>query len=401
MPKVKLTKRAVESQVPGDHDIILWDTELKGFGCKITPKAKRVYFCYYRTRNGTQRRPTIGQHGKVTAEQARDTARRWLARVADGGDPSQERQAARGAPTMAEFCERFMAEHAELRNKPGTIYNYRWMIDRFITPALGSRKVPDITRADIDRLHRGLRHTPYQANRVRGLLSKIMNIAERWGIRPDGSNPTRHVDKYREDKRERFLSAEELSHLSHELTESERTGSEPSSVVAAIRLLLLTGCRMSEILTLEWDWVKFDRRCLELPDSKTGAKIVHLNAPALEILNSIVRADDNRHVIVGAKRGQHLVNLEKPWRRIRSRAGLVDLRIHDLRHTYASIAAGMGEGLHMIGKLLGHSQAATTHRYAHLAADPVKEATERVGAVIAGNMKGNSASIMAFRKRSR
>ena len=193
MPTVKLTKRVVEAQRPSDKDVILWDTELKGLGCKITPKGKRVYFCYYRTRNGTQRRPSIGEHRKVTAEQARATARQWLARVAEGGDPSQDRRDARSAPTMSELCERFMTEHAAVRNKAGTVYNYRWMIDRFIIPAVGAHKVPDITRADVDRLHRSLRHTPYQANRVRGLLSKILNIAERWGIRPDGSNPTRHA----------------------------------------------------------------------------------------------------------------------------------------------------------------------------------------------------------------
>ena len=302
---------------------------------------------------------------------------------------------------MSELCERFMTEHAAVRNKAGTVYNYRWMIDRFIIPAVGAHKVPDITRADVDRLHRSLRHTPYQANRVRGLLSKIMNLAERWGMRPDGTNPTRHVEKYHEEKRERFLSADELARLGQILAAAERNRTEPASVIAAIRLLVLTGCRMSEILTLQWGWVNFERRCLELPDSKSGAKIIHLSAPALEILNGITRSDDNPHVIVGAKPGRHLVNLEKPWRRIRKRAGLEDLRIHDLRHSYASIAAGMGEGLHMIGKLLGHSQAATTHRYAHLAADPVKDANERIAGAIFGMMAGDLAQVVQLRTENK
>ena len=257
MPKLKLTKRGVEAHQPGPKNIILWDTELKGFGCKVTPTGKRIYFCYYRTRTGSQRRPTIGRHGAVTAEQARDIARRWLAEVAAGGDPSCSRQSARNAPTMALLCERFLREHSEIRNKPGTIYNYRRIIDRFILPALGSKKVADVTRTDIDRLHHSLRSTPYQANRVLGLLSKVLNLAERWDLRPDGSNPTRHVEKFRERKRERYLSGEEMMRLAGVLVETERRGTESPEVLAAIKLLIFTGCRLSEILTLHWDWINF------------------------------------------------------------------------------------------------------------------------------------------------
>ena len=395
MPKLKLTKRGVEALLPGPKDIILWDTELKGFGCKITPIGNRFYFCYYRTRAGSQRRPTIGRHGPVTAEQARDIARRWLAQVAAGGDPSQTRQSARNAPTMSALCQRFLAEHSEVRNKPGTLYNYQRIMDRFIIPALGSRKAADVTRADFQRLHHSLRGTPYQANRVLGLLSKMMNLAEKWGIRPDGTNPMRHVEKYREKKRERYLSSDELIRLTGALADVERIGTESAAVIAAIKLLIFTGSRLSEILTLRWDWVNLQRKCLELPDSKTGAKFVHLNDPAVEVLNSLERRDGNSHVIPGTKLGAHLVNLEKPWRRIRTRAGLEDVRLHDLRHTYASIAAGLGEGLPIIGKLLGHTQPATTARYAHLAADPLKAANERVGSALAGIMNSSEGGEIA------
>ncbi len=398
MPRLKLTKRAVESRQPGPKDIVLWDTELKGFGCKVTPTGNRIYFCYYRTRSGMQRRPTIGKHGPVTAEQARDIARRWLAEVAAGGDPSQTRQSARNAPTMRDLCKRFLTEHSEFRNKPGTLYNYRRIIDRFIIPALGSRKVADVTRADAQRLHHSLRNTPYQANRVLGLLSKTMNLAEKWGVRPDGSNPTRHVEKYQEKKRERYLSNDELIRLSGALADAELTATESPAVIAAIKLLIFTGSRLSEILALRWEWINFERKCLELPDSKTGAKIIHLNVAALEVLHQIERHDDNPYVIPGGKQGRHLVNLEKPWRRIRKRVRLKDVRLHDLRHTYASIAAGLGEGLPIIGKLLGHSQAATTHRYAHLAADPVKEANERVGTAISELMNGASGKVVPLRR---
>ena len=387
MARLKVTKKAVEACPPADKDVILWDAELKGFGCKITPAGRRVYFLYYRTRTGLQRRPAIGAHGAVTAEQARDIARRWLAEVAAGGDPSSARRTLRNSPTMADLCRRFLDEHASLRNKGGTFYNYHRMIDRFVLPTLGNKRVVEVSRGDVLSLHHQLRDTPYQANRVLGLVSKMMNLAERWGLREDGSNPTRHVEKYRERHRERYLSQEELVRLGDALKEAEREATEDRFVIAAIRLLLFTGCRLSEILELRWPWVNLERKRLELPDSKTGAKLIFLNEPAIEVLTGLPRVEANPFVVPGAKAGQHLVNLQKPWRRIRKAANLSDVRIHDLRHNYASVAAGLGEGLPMIGKLLGHSQAQTTHRYAHLAADPVIRASERVGAAISSAMR--------------
>lgn len=381
MPSLRLTKSIVEGAKPANHDIILWDREVRGFGCKVTPAGRRSYFCYYRTRDGIQRRPAIAQHGQVTVQQAREIARGWLHEVAAGGDPSRTRQQARGAPTVADLCHRFLEDHAACRNKAGTAYNYRRMVERFVLPALGRRRVADVTRSDVEHLHQSLAATPYQANRVVGLVSKMMNLAERWGWRPDGSNPVRHVDKNREARRERYLSAEEMARLGAALSEAEATGIATPEAIAAVRLLVFTGCRMSEILTLRWEHVDLARRCLRLPDSKTGAKVVHLNQAAIDILAGL-RRDLSGWVLPGAKPGGHLVNLQKPWRRLRRRAGLDDLRLHDLRHSFASVAAGLGEGLHMIGKLLGHSQPQTTHRYAHLADDPVRAASERVATAI-------------------
>jgi integrase len=383
MAAVKLTKTLVEKTPSAARDVILWDAEVKGFGLKITPQGRRAYFCYYRTRDGVQRRPAIGVHGQITVQAARDIARGWLAEARAGGDPSRER---RQAPTMAELCKRFLTEHAVRRNKPGTAYNYDRMIERFVLPALGHRKVADIARADVERLHHELSATPYQANRVLGLVSKMMNLAERWGLRPDGSNPVRHVDKNREAKRERYLSPEETLKLGAVLVEAEGDGSELPSVIGAIRLLVFTGCRMGEILALRWEHVDFGRNQLRLPDSKTGAKVVYLNTAARDVLAALPH-DPAGWVVPGGKPGAHLVNLEKPWRRLRARAGLDDVRLHDLRHSFASVAAGLGEGLHMIGKLLGHSQAQTTHRYAHLAADPIKAASQRVSDAIAALMR--------------
>jgi len=400
MPNVKLTKRAVEKHQPGERDIILWDTDLKGFACKITPKGRRVYSVYYRTHDGRQRRPAIGAHGAVTCEQAREIARQWLAEVAAGGDPSAERQSQKNAPTISDLADRYLAEHAEPHKRASSTAHDRRMINRHILPALRKRKVAEVARADVLKLHHSLREAPYEANRTLALISKMMNLAEAWGLRLDGTNPCRHVKRYAEKKRERFLTGAELARLGEALSEAERTQEVTASVIAAIRLLLMTGCRLNEILTLRWDDLDMEGQCLRLPETKTGAKVVQLSAPALEVLSKIERRDDNPYVIVGKKLGSHLVNAQKPWRHIRAHAGLDDVRLHDLRHTFASVAAGLGEGLPMIGKLLGHTQAATTHRYAHLASDPVKQSAERIGAAVAGMLKGDDgAKIVQLPKR--
>jgi integrase len=216
----------------------------------------------------------------------------------------------------------------------------------------------------------------------------MMNLAEVWRMRPNGSNPCRHIKKYRENKRERYLSEAELARLGEALTEVDQDGTVMPSAVAAIRLLIFTGARLSEILTLRWDYV--EHSYLRLPDSKTGAKVIYLNPPASELLARLPRIVDNPYVIPGNKPGARLVNLQKPWRLIRARAGLEDVRIHDLRHTFASIGAASGLSLPMIGKLLGHTQAATTERYAHLADDPVRAASEAIGQRIDAAMKGEA-----------
>ena len=400
MPNVKLTKREVEKRLPGERDIILWDTSLKGFACKITPKGNRVYSVYYRTRDGRQRRPAIGAHGAVTCEQAREIARQWLADAAAGGDPSADRQSQKRAPTISDLADRYVTEHAKTHKKESSAANDRRLISQRILPTLGKRKVTEISRADVLKLHHSLRRTPYEANRTLALISKMMNLAEAWGLRPEGTNPSRHVKRYPEKKRERFLSSAELARLGEALSEAERTQATSASVIAAIRLLLMTGCRLSEILTLRWDFVDMEGQCLHLPETKTGAKVVHLSAPALEILSQIKRHDDNPYVIVGQIHGAHLVNAQKPWRYIRAHAGLDDVRLHDLRHTFASVAAGLGEGLPIIGKLLGHTQPSTTHRYAHLASDPVKRSTERVGAALAGMLGGSKGADIVKHPRS-
>ena len=389
---MNLTKRSIDAsryQGDGKSRDVRWDDAVRGFGVRIYPSGRKAFVLSYRV-NGRKRLYTMGTYGTLTLDKARLKANKLLGEAEDGKDPAETRRIARHAPTISKLCDRYMAEYAEGRKKPSSLYNDRIMIDRFIVPALGGRKVADVTRADVLRLHNGLRKTPYQANRVLALLSKMMSLAEGWGLRPDRTNPCFHVERFKERKRERYLSAAELTRLAGALAESECEADELPPAVAALRLLLFTGARMSEILTLRWEHVDFERACLRLPDSKTGAKTVHLNAPALAVLAATMRHEGNPHVIVGAKRAAHLVTLAKPWRAIRERAGLPDLRIHDLRHSYASVGAGAGLGLPMIGALLGHRDAATTARYAHLADDPLRRANDAIGAWIEAAMKGEA-----------
>jgi integrase len=398
----KITKRMVDALQPAadGRELILWDSEIAGFGVRVQRGGAKVYVLKYRAGSGREapsRKLTIGKHGSPwTAETARAEGKRLLGMVAQGKDPAGTKREEKAAPTVAEFAQRFLAEHAEAKRKASTAREYRRLFDRIILPALGRRKVADIKRADIAKLHHANRAAPYQANRTLAVLSKMMNLAERWGLRPDGSNPCRHVEKYGERKRERFLSADELARLGDALAAYDGS----PYVVTAVKLLVFTGARLGEVLGLQWQWIDFERGEARLPDRKTGAKTLHLPPPALEVLAALPRVEGNPFVIIGAKPGAALVNLEKPWRAIRAAAGLGDVRLHDLRHAFASIAAAIGMGLPIIGKMLGHSQAQTTARYAHLASDPVKAAAATVAGKIAAAMQsGRGATVQPLARR--
>lgn len=382
LPVPRLTKRIVDQIVPGDQETIHWDDELRGFGVRVWPSGRKVYLAMTRVR-GRLRKITIGPHGPMTADQARVRAHEIISEAKAGRDPAKEIDQTRKAPTMKGLGERFLTEYVAVRCKPSTQGEYRRSVELFVNPKLGTRKVSDIERRDIAELHHELSHIPYQANRTLGVLSKMFNLAEVWGLRPDGSNPCLHVKKYTEHKRERFLSPDEVAALGKALRDVEADGSETQSAINAIRLLMLTGCRLSEIMTLKWAYVNLGAHELRLPDSKTGAKAVHFGKAVANLLNDIEQTEDNPWVITGKKDGAPLTDLQHPWRRIRARAGLDDVRIHDLRHSFASGALALGEGLPMIGKLLGHTQVQTTARYAHLANDPVKAAAQKVSDTIA------------------
>jgi Arm DNA-binding domain/Phage integrase, N-terminal SAM-like domain len=265
----KLTKRTVEAAQPQASDYFLWDGDLAGFGLRVMPSGRRGYLVQYRA-GGRTRRVGLGVHGAVTPDQARKRARDLLGAVARGEDPAEEIRTHRRAPTVGALCDRFLAEHVAHRCKPSTQGEYRRSVDLFIKPRIGNLKLPDVKRADISRLHHDLRHIPYQANRTLGVLSKMFNLAELWGLMPDGANPCRHIKKYPERKRERFLSPEEYRGLWLVLAELEAERPAMRPALNAIRLLVLTGCRLSEIQTLRWEHVR--ETALELPDGKTGAR---------------------------------------------------------------------------------------------------------------------------------
>jgi integrase len=385
--QTKITKRAVDQLSAGDPDKVLWDTELKGFGVRSRRSGVKHYVLKMRI-GARQRWLTIGRHGSPwTPDQARDEALRLLGRKAAGKDPASERDHQKGVITVAELGSRFLIDYVPHHCKQTTAYEYKRAIELFINPALGRYRITDLQRADVAKFHHDLHDRPYQANRALGVLCKMLNVAEEWGLRLENSNPCRRIRKFREHKRERYLTNEELQRLGAALAAAGRIRSESDFVIAAIGLLLLTGARLTEILTLRWDHVDVENAVLRLPDSKTGAKPIYLNDAAIKLLRTIPRLAGNPFVIAGGKSGARLVNLQKPWRRIRAAASLDDVRIHDLRHSFASVAAGAGMSLPMIGKLLGHSQPATTARYAHLAPHPVRSAANEIGKVIDAAMK--------------
>ena len=262
----------------------------------------------------------------------------------------------RSAPTVGLLADQFLAEHVEVKSKDRTFTEYKRLIERVVKPELGRMKVDEVRQSDIEKLHLKYRATPYQANRLVALLSKMWN----WSGRRGDKNPCVGVERFAEQKRRRYLSSAELARLGAALVRAEEERLTSPYVIAAVRLLVFTGARLNEILTLRWDHVDLERGWLNLADSKTGAKTIYLNAPARRLLAALPRLEGNPFVVPGERRGQHLVNLEKPWRKIRELAQLPDLRLHDLRHSFASIGAGAGLGLPVIGALLGHAQAATT-----------------------------------------
>ena len=377
-----LSNRAV-GKLNVDKDTVFWDKELTGFGVRVYPTGARVYIAQARGPEGP-RRVAVGRHGVIHAEEARKRAALIIARVKAGEEAVPEPMKQACGPTVAEVAARYLTEYVEVRCKPGTAAATRSVLDKHIAPALGKLPFAAVERAQVAELHGRLHGTPAVANAVVRTLSAMYKLACEWGIVPEGlSNPCRSLVKYPERKRERFLTDKEFVRLGEALDDVEARGGATVPAVAAIRLLTLTGCRKSEILSLRWEDVALEMSELKLPDAKTGARVVPLPAQAVELLANLPRTPGNPWVIPGKKPGTHLRQIDDAWKAVRERAGLEGVRIHDLRHSYASRALALGESLTMIGRLLGHRQIETTARYAHLARDSAQEAAERVAASIA------------------
>ncbi|MDD9993525.1 MAG: tyrosine-type recombinase/integrase [Rhodospirillales bacterium] len=375
-----ITDRTVAA-LSAESDTVVWDRALTGFGVRVYPSGARVYVVQARGPEGTKR-ITVGRHGVIGATEARRRAALIIARIRAGEAPVPEVQKPESV-TVATLAERYLREHVAVRCKPTTATQYRLAIERYIVPALGTRPVSSLGRSQVAELQHSLSDRPAMANLVIATLSRMIEQGMAWGVAGEISNPCRSAPKYRARRRERFLTDAEFRRLGSTLDELEATGRLSPHAAAALRLLMLTGCRRNEILTLRWEDVHLHTQELRLRDSKTGPRTVSLSPEAAQVLASIERLPGNPWVIPGARPGARLSSLFEPWRKVRARAGLDDVRIHDLRHSYASRALALGESLPVIAKLLGHAQIQTTARYTHLTRDAVKDAATRVAEGIA------------------
>ena len=388
----KLTKRAVDALVAGSERYFAWDIELKGFGVRVTPEGRKTYIVRYRTIGGAKRMLTLATHGVLTTEEAREEARKALARAAMGGDPQGVKAERRAEMTVRELCELYMVEGTATK-KATTLHIDRIRIKRHINPRIGNMKVTDVARSDIQRLmidvgNGNIRKdaTPHTrggkgaAARTVGLLGGIFNFAVEYGFITQ--SPVRGVKRYRDNRRDRFLSPAELGRLGDVLSELEKDGGDPRHI-AILRLLALTGARKNEIARLRWSELDLERGLLRLRDSKTGPKIIRLGIAALELVAAL-KPNGSIYLFPDRRRpDQPIANLDWAWVCIRKKAGLDDVRIHDLRHSFASAGLASGEGLPLIGKLLGHAHVVTTSRYAHLADDPIRAAADRISRNVA------------------
>ena len=332
-----ISKRTVEALPVGDRKAVLWDRELSGFGVRVYPSGSKVYLVQTRS-GGKSRRVTIGRHGLLTAEQARRKAAGVIAAIKAGEEPVLTASPQANGPTLAEVGERYLREHVAVRCKPTTAGAYRHALNRFLLPAFGSLPLGAIGRDQVASLHYKLHKTPTMANQVVDTLSRLFVMAEAWGLAPAGGNPCRFVKKYQKRSCERFLSEQEFRRLGRVLSELEVEGKVSASGIAAFRLLMLTGCRRNEILTLRWENVDLEEGELRLRDAKTGARWVALSPAATRVLAALPRLPSNPWVITGSRAGRRLANLNAQWVVVRRRAGLEDVRIHDLRHSFASRA---------------------------------------------------------------
>jgi integrase len=375
----KLTKRFVESIKPHERDEqLIWDSELKGFGVRVFPTGRRTYFVQYRNQCGSTRRKKIGVHGVITADLARDEAKKLLGDVAKGEDPSKDFQKSKLKPTFEELANEYLEIYAKTEKKPKSYKEDKRMLERIILKKWRGKKIEEITTYDVQHLHHELRETLYGANRVRSLLSTMFNLAIQWNW--TSVNPVEGVNKYQEQKRNRWLNDQEVQSL-YEVLDSYHN----QSVANAIRLLVLTGARKNEVLGAEWDQFDLERGVWTKPAHTTKEKKMEhlpLSTQVISLLNKMVAEATTPYLFPGKIPGKPLKDPKKAWNTIRKQAGLPGVRIHDIRHTHASHLVSSGLSLSIVGKLLGHTQASTTQRYAHLADEPLRQAAEFFGSKV-------------------
>ncbi len=369
MPAIRLTKKAVDAAEPTSRTYVLYDDTLAGFGLRVTPAGSKSFVVEYRPNGGGRRSPTrrmtLGSSTMITPDQARRAARKILSAARLGEDPAAARSKRRKTPTFREFIERYLEEEASAKLKQRTLANYKIYLRKHAAPQLGSASIDSVTPDDVARLHRKIGKTrPVTANRVVEALGSVFRYAVTCGVAPNGFNPAARIKAFKEQARERYLTTEELAQLGAALHEAETIGLKwevdeakatakhvPKGArrtilgphpVAAIRLLLLTGCRLREVLHLRWEHIDWERGLALLPDSKIGRRYVVLNAPALAVLDGLPRIAE--FVIAGERSDKPRSDLNRPWRLVSRRAGLVGVRLHDLRHTHAAFGAGAGFG---------------------------------------------------------
>ena len=352
------------------RDTVFWDRDLTGFGVRVYPTGGKVYIAQARGPDGPKRM-TVGRHDVLHADQARQRAALIIARIKAGEEPVPLPLAARanGGPTVADLAARYLEEHVEVRLKPNTQRQVRGVLHRHILPALGKMPLVAIERAQVVDLQQKLCDRPFTANRAVKVLSHMYRLGEGWGMVPEGCDPCRSVEKYPERRRERFLTDAEFARLGRVLHEAVDSASASPIAMAAIRLLMLTGCRKSEILTLRWTDVDLEAGELHLADAKAGPRAVQLPPTAVRLLEALPRREGCRWVFPGEDREGRFSGggLDRAWQAVRARAGLEDVRLHDLRHSFASRALALGKTLSVTGKPLGHADIETTARHTHLA----------------------------------